>query len=86
MFVSGRASMPFPISRDHTVNRRASEDMPYLSSSATIGRNSQFYNLTRQDRNELGGIEYRSLKLLLKVVFGKILVPLDMCHIVCLTF
>lgn len=72
MFVISGESMPFPVSTNHMVNPRASKDMPYLSSRATIGRNSQFYNLTRQDRNEMGGIEYRSLKLLLKVVFGKI--------------
>lgn len=46
-------------------------DMPYLSSQATIGRNSQFTNLTAHDREKLGGIEYRSLKLLLKIVLGK---------------
>ncbi|KAJ4267541.1 hypothetical protein NW762_003648 [Fusarium torreyae] len=41
---------------------------PFLSRQATIGRNSQFHNLTAQDRKLLGGIEYRSLKLLLKIV------------------
>ncbi|KAH1626765.1 hypothetical protein KXX21_003962 [Aspergillus fumigatus] len=45
-------------------------DLPELSSQATIGRNSQFYNLTEEDREMLGGIEYRSLKLLLKIVTG----------------
>ncbi|KAF1969798.1 potassium transporter [Bimuria novae-zelandiae CBS 107.79] len=45
-------------------------DMPYLSTQATIGRNSQFSNLTAQDRERLGGIEYRSLKLLLKIVLA----------------
>lgn len=42
--------------------------MPNISSQATIGRNSQFYDLTAEDRERLGGIEYRSLKLLLKIV------------------
>jgi hypothetical protein len=46
-------------------------DLPELSSHATIGRNSQFHNLTAEDREVLGGIEYRSLKLLLKIVTGK---------------
>jgi hypothetical protein len=45
--------------------------LPELSSHATVGRNSQFRNLTRRDREKLGGIEYRSLKLLLKVVVCK---------------
>ncbi|KAE8140841.1 cation transport protein-domain-containing protein [Aspergillus pseudotamarii] len=43
-------------------------DLPSLSSKATVGRNSQFHNLTERDRELLGGIEYRSLKLLLKIV------------------
>ncbi|OAX79563.1 hypothetical protein ACJ72_06115, partial [Emergomyces africanus] len=41
-------------------------DLP-LSSHATLGHNSQFRNLTTEDREKLGGIEYRSLKLLLKI-------------------
>lgn len=45
-------------------------NLPGLSSQATLGRNSQFYNLTTEDRERLGGIEYRSLKLLLKIVIG----------------
>lgn len=43
--------------------------LPYLSSQATVGRNSLFHNLTAKDREKIGGIEYRSLKLLLKVLF-----------------
>ncbi|KAJ5160881.1 uncharacterized protein N7482_007885 [Penicillium canariense] len=45
-------------------------DLPNISSFATIGRNSQFHNLTAEDRERLGGIEYRSLKVLLKIVTG----------------
>ncbi|KAJ5180530.1 hypothetical protein N7492_003740 [Penicillium capsulatum] len=45
-------------------------DLPKISSRATIGRNSQFHNLSTEDRERLGGIEYRSLKLLLKIVTG----------------
>lgn len=47
-------------------------DLPELSSQATIGRNSQFRNLTAEDREHLGGVEYRSLKLLLKIVIGRL--------------
>ncbi|KAG5296781.1 potassium transporter [Histoplasma ohiense] len=39
-----------------------------LSSHAALGPNSQFRNLTAEDRETLGGIEYRSLKLLFKIV------------------
>ncbi|KAH9225950.1 hypothetical protein K456DRAFT_1755055 [Colletotrichum gloeosporioides 23] len=42
-------------------------DLPYLSRQVTVGRNSQFFHLTERDRELLGGIEYRSLKLLLKI-------------------
>ncbi|EQB46072.1 trk family potassium uptake protein [Colletotrichum gloeosporioides Cg-14] len=50
-------------------------DLPYLSRQVTVGRNSQFFHLTEQDRELLGGIEYRSLKLLLKIVFIICLLP-----------
>lgn len=47
------------LGRDKSVN-----DMPYLSWTPTLGRNSQFHNLTLEQREELGGIEYRSLRTL----------------------
>jgi hypothetical protein len=40
------------------------ESTPYLSWEPTLGRNSQFPDLTEEQREELGGIEYRSLKTL----------------------
>ncbi|KIE02894.1 potassium transporter, partial [Metarhizium majus ARSEF 297] len=40
------------------------EDMPYLSYTPTMGRNSNFVGLTLEQREELGGIEYRSLRTL----------------------
>lgn len=40
------------------------EGMPYLSWKPTIGRNSAFVDLTEEQKEELGGIEYRSLKSL----------------------
>jgi Trk-type K+ transport system membrane component len=36
----------------------------YLSWTPTIGRNSAFLNLSDQQREELGGVEYRAVKLL----------------------
>ena len=44
---------------------------PYLSWQPTIGRNSAFVNLTEEQREELGGIEYRSLKTLAIVLVCK---------------
>ena len=37
---------------------------PYLSWEPTVGRNSEFADLTEDQREERGGIEYRSLKTL----------------------
>lgn len=44
--------------------------LPYLSWDATVGRNSNFVDLTEEQRDELGGIEYRSLKTLAVVLIG----------------
>lgn len=53
-----------------TQNTMKQLDLPKISSTATVGRNSQFHNLSAEDRERLGGIEYRSLKLLLKIATG----------------
>ena len=45
---------------------------PYLSWQPTIGRNSAFVDLTEEQREELGGIEYRSLKTLAVVLICKL--------------
>jgi len=47
------------------------DPMPYLSYAATVGRNSTFIDLTEEQREELGGIEYRSLKTLAFVLIGE---------------
>ncbi|KAF7177737.1 hypothetical protein CNMCM7691_006171 [Aspergillus felis] len=72
MFVLGPSPSQGPKTQTQPLDRSLSQqlDLPELSSHATIGRNSQFYNLTDEDREMLGGIEYRSLKLLLKIVTG----------------
>ncbi|KAK4169330.1 Low-affinity potassium transport protein [Cladorrhinum sp. PSN259] len=45
-------------------SRDKTDGTPYLSWEPTIGRNSAFPDLTEEQREELGGIEYRSLKTL----------------------
>ncbi|CCF58799.1 hypothetical protein KAFR_0F02020 [Kazachstania africana CBS 2517] len=40
----------------------------YLSWQPTIARNSNFFGLTKQQKEELGGIEYRALKLLCRIL------------------
>ncbi|KAI2623856.1 potassium transport protein TRK1/TRK2 [Hypomontagnella submonticulosa] len=44
------------------------DPMPYLSWQPTLGRNSAFLGLSEEQREELGGIEYRSLKTLALVL------------------
>ncbi|CAI5756040.1 unnamed protein product [Candida verbasci] len=40
----------------------------YLSWTPTVGRNSTFIKLTEAQKEELGGIEYRAVKLLIKII------------------
>ncbi len=40
----------------------------YLSWNPTIGRNSTFYDLSEIQKEELGGVEYRAVKLLAKLL------------------
>lgn len=47
-----------------TKDKEESDPMPYISFHPTIGRNSAFVDLSESEREELGGIEYRSLKTL----------------------
>ena len=55
--------------------------MPYLSWTPTVGRNSAFVDLTEEQREELGGIEYRSLKLLAVILVCKYdLIDLILIH------
>ncbi|ORY19287.1 cation transport protein-domain-containing protein [Clohesyomyces aquaticus] len=63
MFLRNRArskTLTSLLSRD----KEDHDPMPYLSWTPTVGRNSAFVDLTEEQREELGGIEYRSLKLL----------------------
>ena len=57
------------------------DPMPYLSWQPTIGRNSAFVDLTEEQREELGGIEYRSLKTLAIVLVCKSLVNVSFATI-----
>lgn len=48
----------------HALSRDKEDEAPYLSWQPTLGRNSQFHDMSEEQREELGGIEYRSLKTL----------------------
>ncbi|KAL7422889.1 hypothetical protein Q5752_002186 [Cryptotrichosporon argae] len=44
------------------------KEVPYISFSAVVGRNSRFQGLTEEQMEELGGVEYRALKALVWIV------------------
>ncbi|KAH8176204.1 cation transport protein [Sarocladium implicatum] len=63
--VKTRETLRSFLTRDKTM-----DDMPYLSYNPTMGRNSNFVGLSLEEREELGGIEYRSLRTLALVIVG----------------
>lgn len=63
--------------------REEEDPMPYLSWTPTVGRNSAFVDLTEEQREELGGIEYRALKLL-AVVLVSYFVGFHLLGMICL--
>lgn len=78
-------SMSRERSRSRSRHRKQSRtERLKLSANAMLGRNSNFVNLSEEDRDRLGGIEYRSLKLLLKIVVTYY-ISLHLIGIVCLT-
>ncbi|KAF7297996.1 Potassium transport protein [Mycena chlorophos] len=54
----------------HQISEAVGSTAPYISFDAIIGRNSAFRQLTREQQDELGGVEYRALKALLWIVPG----------------
>lgn len=42
--------------------------VPYISFDTIVGRNSSFHHLTSEQRDEIGGVEYRALGTLLWIV------------------
>ncbi|PVH88767.1 hypothetical protein DL98DRAFT_555735 [Cadophora sp. DSE1049] len=59
-----------PLSRSASRTESVDHALPYLSYAPTVGRNSTFVNLTQEQREELGGIEYRALKTLAIILIG----------------
>ncbi|KAK9351178.1 cation transport protein-domain-containing protein [Lipomyces doorenjongii] len=53
-----------PSSRRSATSRKSLGILPYLSYEPTIARNSTFVGLTDEQREELGGVEYRALRTL----------------------
>ncbi|KAH9816532.1 cation transport protein-domain-containing protein [Melampsora americana] len=46
------------------------KEVSYINFNAIVGRNSNFLTLTSAQEEELGGVEYRALSLLLKILIG----------------
>lgn len=55
------------------------KEAPYITFDALVGRNSQFHELTSEQRDELGGVEYRALKTLFWIVLA-VSATVDMCE------
>ncbi|CUM67505.1 uncharacterized protein PRCAT00005204001 [Priceomyces carsonii] len=53
-------------SEKHSLKKTMSTN--YLSWVPTVGRNSAFIHMTDQQKDELGGVEYRAVKLLIKIL------------------
>ena len=65
-----RRAQPLRRMRGTLTQEKDRSTLPYLSWNATVGRNSRFIDLTEEQRNELGGIEYRALKTLAMVLIS----------------
>lgn len=53
--------------KDHASGTKDWDHHSFIT-SAVVGRNSQFHGLTREEREQLGGVEYRAIKLLAYIV------------------
>jgi hypothetical protein len=56
------------ISGRGTIAPDSGKEVPYISFEAVVGRNSRFHDLTEEQMDELGGVEYRALRVLLWIV------------------
>ncbi len=56
------------IASEHGTVGPGTRAVPYISFEAVVGRNSVFQALTREQLEELGGVEYRALTALLWIV------------------
>jgi len=65
---SGSDTEPDDEYDDNSLLRHMSTN--YLSWNPQIGRNSTFVNLSDQQKEELGGVEYRAIKLLAKILIA----------------
>lgn len=53
---------------DSGLDNGTTRSAPYLTFDATVSRNSRFHQLTEAQRDELGGVEYRAIDMLAKLI------------------
>ncbi|GAA5966622.1 hypothetical protein JCM3765_005679 [Sporobolomyces pararoseus] len=58
------------VSLRSTNRGEGAHNLERVVSQIAVGRNSRFLNLTTEQAEDLGGVEYRALSLLLKIVVG----------------
>lgn len=56
-----------PPEQSRSREMRRTDTTPYLTFQAKVGRNSRFKGLTTEQQEELGGVEYRALTILLRI-------------------
>lgn len=56
--------LPAGQTRPAELARYDTKEVPYFSFSAVVGKNSTFHGLTEEQLDELGGVEYRGLRML----------------------
>jgi len=66
--ISRTMTIPTTITPSQGNARPGTKQVPYVKFEATVGRNSAFRRLTKDQRDELGGIEYRALNALIWIV------------------
>lgn len=66
----GNLERTLTMQRNPTYESTAGEVKPvnYISFDAVVGRNSHFHDLSKEEHDELGGVEYRALRALLWIV------------------
>ncbi len=74
--MSSRAQQQMPrtstIASTHSLSGLSNDpnvrSAPYFSFDVLVSRNSKFHELTEEQRDELGGVEYRAIDLLAKII------------------
>lgn len=61
-------TVTFASARSGTGSIGPGKPVPYISFDAVVGRNSQFKDLSTEQLEELGGVEYRALKVLMWII------------------